>query len=174
MDMLTRNELQIIIQQANKDLVKDDNDCWIWRDYGKPQRQRAATVIYVTLPGRGPHRYELSRIMWQWHYNSKPLAILRCTRHPRCINPEHCTPTSSKSPLVGYKIQRHTEQCAGPDWVVVQRIMQAGTITTFTDGHIVCDCERAYIVTYHPENANKILNISSDTKRQLAKLGETL
>lgn len=172
--MLTRNELQLIIQQANKDLTIDDNECWIWRGHNQSEKNRTATRIYVTLPDRGPQRYELCRVMWQWHYNSNPIAITKCRQHLRCINPEHCIATSSKSPLTGYKIQRHTEQCLGPDWVVVQRIMQAGTITTLTDGHIVCDCERAYIVTYHPERANHILNISTDTKRQLAKLGETL
>jgi hypothetical protein len=57
---------------------------------------------------------------------------------------------------VTYHYQRHTNECGGIDPIVVDRIVNAGTIEQYAQKHPVCDCERAYILKYVPDG-NRIL-----------------
>ena len=74
---------------------------------------------------------------------------------------------------MGRHYQQHDHNCAGPDWVVVQRIINAGTIDIFQPDHVICDCERAAVVAYTP-NAGQILHCNGPTYRRLKELWQTL
>lgn len=69
-----------------------------------------------------------------------------------------------------YKYTRHTPECTGPDQVVIDRIIQAGTILVMPPGHHICDCERGTIaLQYSKSHAAWVLRCSH---RLIPKLRE--
>lgn len=55
---------------------------------------------------------------------------------------------------------KHTDQCSGPDPIVIDRIIAAGTVDAIPTEHHICNCERAYILKYVP-NGHKIMKTST-------------
>ena len=69
--------------------------------------------------------------------------------------------------------QRHTTECGGIDPVAIQIIVHAGTVDVLPIDHLICDCERAYIVTHTPK-AEQILRINGLTRKRLVDLWHTI
>ena len=69
--------------------------------------------------------------------------------------------------------RRHTDECSGIDWIVIDRIISAGTIDALPAEHVICDCERAYIV-YNYKGSDSILKIGGETRARLMELAQTL
>ena len=69
--------------------------------------------------------------------------------------------------------QQHTTACGGIDPVAIELIVNAGTVEVLPVDHLICDCERAYIVTHTPK-AEQILHINGLTRKRLVDLWHTI
>jgi len=74
------------------------------------------------------------------------------------------------------KYQRHSDDCSGHDWAVVEQVVTAGTIDILPPDAHVCDCDRAAII--HRLNdmqaARLILKVNNNTLKRLNELGQRL
>ena len=71
--------------------------------------------------------------------------------------------------------QRHTEQCGGSDWAVVEKIVTAGTVDVIPPGDHICDCDRAAVIArLSNEDARIALKVNSNVLKRLIELKEQL
>lgn len=72
--------------------------------------------------------------------------------------------------------QRHTDQCSGHDWAVVELVLNAGTLDVLPPDAVVCDCDRAAIIYNARTNleAMQILKCNGTTMTRLIQLGQQL
>jgi hypothetical protein len=172
MDMLEIHKLQIIVDRIMKQTIKD-GDCDVWIHSNEKSKRPMASPPRIRNTSRNAKPVRCILFLWQYHYG-QPLThnlIHPCPNGVRCLNVTHkqiFVPKPTK-PVVTQPRRtyaKHTPECGGIDPVMVDRIVQAGTIDAMPLEAHICDCERAYILKY-VHNGQAIIKTSGYGKQKL-------
>ena len=134
-----------------------DTGCWEW--VGGYHRKQPRGIY------KKQHIY-INRYMWEQANpgEKSPHAFnYYCELGHRCINPDHKKPAQTTTKPATKSMRnyiRHDSTCGGIDPVVIDRIVSAGTIEALPIDHVICDCERAYILM-HYQGAQEMLKINA-------------
>lgn len=168
MDALTDEELTQVHSRINHRIEITDNGCWKW--VGNYCRNLPRVHI-----GNTPYRPH--RIMWMIYRPDEvmPAAVIHdCELGSQCINPHHKKPMQPKpkpektyAPRRRGRYRQHTSECPGPDWIVIERILSAGTIEIIPKGDTICDCERAWILQNTDFTAHSLAVSTTKAQRLL-------
>ena len=176
MDMLEIHKLQIIVDRIMRQTVKDgDCDLWINTVNTSPERSNQRQPR-IRLDGRTSKQTRCIEYLWQYHYG-QPIPQLinhNCHNNARCLNINHKSlfkpkPRTKKSEQ-RRRFARHTPECGGIDPIMVERIIQAGTIEAIPEDTYICDCERAYILKYVAGGSTMLDNPSTHTRHKLLQI----
>lgn len=175
MDMLEIHKLQIIVDRIMKQTVKD-GDCDLWKHSVATCERRTASQPRIRLGGRTSKQTRCIEYLWQYHHG-QPLPQLinhNCRNNAQCLNIQHKSvfkpkPRVKKSEQ-RRRFMRHTPECGGIDPVMVERIIQAGTIEAIPEDTYICDCERAYILKYVAGGSTMLDNPSTHTRHKLLQI----
>lgn len=147
---LTNNE-----QLALAKVIRTPDGCWHWPT---PINDHGAVTV-------NQQRIRIHRLIWRAYINdgNTPSTITCGNKH--CLNPWH-----RKHQTHNYR--PHTRECAGPDHVLIERILCDG-IQSIPYGHVICDCERAWIALYGP-TPRETLRINPKHLDRLRHIGQQL
>ena len=161
MDMLNESELQVVVDKIMTRITITSDGCWLWPS-NKPHIQTS----------RRSTGYGVVPVLWQHKHGHLPSGRWGhgCVDAKKCVNPDHKHFGWSRTSSKGHKYVRHTQACGGIDPVVIERVVAAGTVDILPPGHMICECERAYIIKY-VEGAKAILgDMNGQSRRRLAAL----
>lgn len=150
MELLTPHQLQIICQRILNQCTPI-GDCLVWSKTinGKPVKHEPKFQIAE----RGSKRLSALALLWYREYGEWPprAAWHQCEHKQLCFNLNHkklaISPPRVKSTRF-YRFTRHTDQCPGIDWILIERLVSTGTMESIARDHKICDCERAYLVQH--------------------------
>lgn len=153
------NEIEPYLQQH----YNLGDGCWLKK---QPTKQRPK----IGFNGKTPF---LINVLYEIKYGYKPTLLRQCPQSPMCVNPDHAIAPSSADRR---RYRKHTDECGGHDWVMVDLVTQAGTIDVLPSDTLICDCDRAAIALKAPSIniATQWLKISHQTVTRLIDLGHTL
>lgn len=167
MELLTPHQLQMIYQRIITGCTPI-GDCLVWSKKfdGKPVKHEPKFEIGE----RGSRRIRALAFLWYKEYGEWPPRNIwhKCENAAMCFNVQHKTLSKGK-PLTEKRFRRykrHTDQCPGIDWVLIERLASAGTIEVISEDHQICDCERAYLVQ-HTDFPMRDLQMSGTTRIKL-------
>ena len=168
MELLTENAIRQVTNYINKQCYTTSEGCII---------QKKPTRCMARVGDKGKLSYGVHQVLFALKMNM-PLAevgrLYRCEINKTCFNPDHQRQAKNSSKNGSFEVksriyQKHTPECEGIDWVVVDRIVTAGTIEALPRDHVICDCERAYIVKY-VQAGERMLRVSGRVAKKLAEL----
>ena len=157
---MCKTDRNAITAYVNKHYDVGDG-CWLKK---KPVNKRPR----IFLDGKGQL---LVNVLYEMKYGTKPPILRQCPKSIMCVNPDHSIPATTNR-----RYLRHTDECGGYDWALVEIVTQAGTINVLPPDATICDCDRARIVLEAPNisTAAQWLNVSGVNVQRLADLGKTL
>ena len=174
MDMLEIHELQIIVDRIMKQTIKD-GDCDLWQ-HSEPKPRATRSQPRLRVGGRTSKQTRCIEYLWQYHHNEPLPAMINhdCHNNANCLNIKHKSLWQPKPRIKKNeqrrRFMRHTPECGGIDPVMVERIIQAGTIQAIPEDTYICDCERAYILKYVAGGSTMLDNPSTHTRNKLLQI----
>lgn len=172
MDLLNESELQLAVTRIMKQTVRD-GDCIIWRPkhVGRPSQSKdLKNPPSLRVGNKNNTRVPCINILWQARYgDTKPFMLDHaCPNGLRCLNLDHkqrLTRTPTPRPK-RRTYARHTSECPGPDPILIERLATAGTFDVISKDHVLCDCERAWLLN-NTDFPLRDLNMSAATANKI-------
>lgn len=172
MELLNANELPLAVERIMKQTVRD-GDCIIWRPKHaarQPQNKQMKTRPTLRIGTTSDTRMPCIDVLWQYNYGTPKPALLDhvCANGMRCLNVNHKQPfkRKPKPQRQRRRYTRHTDQCPGPDPILIERLATAGTLDVISFDHILCDCERAWLIN-NTDFSLRELSMSSTAARRI-------
>lgn len=176
MDMLEIHELQIIVDRIMGQTMKD-SDCDLWINTVNTSAERSTRrQPRIRVGGRNGKPVRCIDYLWQYHHGEPIPDMINhdCDNGGFCLNINHKSRWVAKPRVTKTEYRRrfarHTNECGGIDPVVIDMIVQAGTVNAMPKNTYICDCERAYILKYVPNAYNMIGRPSTRTRQYLYTL----
>lgn len=144
---------------VNRWTVNPDTQCWIWKSRG--------TNPTITIGKKIRHPVY---ILWE-HQHNRParFKLINTCGDTFCVNIDHWQ-------MHERQYHKHTADCSGHDWALVELVTQAGTIDIIPKDEHICDCDRAAMILKFdtPTEAIHALHLNNKTYTKLLDLGKQL